>query len=75
MPSDISLILDKRYKPGEMSERERAAVPRVGHEAYSIYTQRLASACEEGKEILMRLGGGRAVAVGGCVFELLHGGG
>jgi N-methylhydantoinase B/oxoprolinase/acetone carboxylase alpha subunit len=56
MAMDTSFILNKRYKPDPMSPREAAAIPLVSHEDYSIYTQRLASACEEGKEILIRLG-------------------
>jgi acetophenone carboxylase len=39
-----------------MSEREARCLSSVSHEDYSVYTQRLASACEEGKEILVRLG-------------------
>ncbi len=39
-----------------MSEREARCLSIVSHEDYSVYTQRLAGACEEGKEMLIRLG-------------------
>jgi acetophenone carboxylase len=56
MPLDISFLLNKRYKPEPITKRQALAIPLVSHEDYSIFTQRLASACEEGKEILIRLG-------------------
>ncbi len=56
MPLDISFLINKRYKPEPINQREREALNLVSHEDYSIFTQRLASACEEGKEILIRLG-------------------
>ena len=56
MPLDMSFIEERRYRPEPMSEREAASLDSVSHEDYSIYTQRLASACEEGKEMLVRLG-------------------
>lgn len=56
MALDISFLMNKRYKPEPITERQRKAIELVSHEDYSIFTQRLASACEEGKEILIRLG-------------------
>ena len=56
MPPDVSFIEQRRYRPEPMSEREAAAMGSVTHENYSVYTQRLASACDEGKEMLIRLG-------------------
>ena len=56
MALDISFLLNKRYKPEPITERQARAIELVSHEDYSIFTQRLASACEEGKEILIRLG-------------------
>lgn len=56
MPPDVSFIEQRRYRPEPMSEREAAAMGAVTHENYSVYTQRLASACDEGKEMLIRLG-------------------
>lgn len=56
MPLDISFLLNKRYKPEPITARQAKAIELVSHEDYSIFTQRLASACEEGKEILIRLG-------------------
>ncbi len=56
MALDISFLLNKRYKPEPITKRQARAIKLVSHEDYSIYTQRLASACEEGKEILIRLG-------------------
>lgn len=56
MPLDVSFVMEKRYKAEPISQRQARALPLVSHEDYSIYTQRMASACEEGKEILIRLG-------------------
>jgi len=56
MPPDMSFIEQRRYRPEPMSAREAKALDAVTHEDYSIYTQRLASACDEGKEMLIRLG-------------------
>lgn len=56
MALDTSFIEARRYRPEPMSEREAACLGAVTHEDYSVYTQRLACACEEGKEILVRLG-------------------
>lgn len=56
MPPDVSFIEQRRYRPEPISEREAAAMGAVTHENYSVYTQRLASACDEGKEMLIRLG-------------------
>ncbi len=56
MPLDTSFLLNKRYKPEPMTAEQSEAIKLVSHEDYSIFTQRLASACEEGKEILIRLG-------------------
>jgi len=56
MPLDISFIEQRRYRPEPMSDREAKAIEGVTHEDYSVYTQRLASACDEGKEMLIRLG-------------------
>ncbi|MFO1376797.1 MAG: hydantoinase B/oxoprolinase family protein [Steroidobacteraceae bacterium] len=56
MALDTSFLLNRRYKPEPCTGRQREAMQQVSHEDYSIYTQRLASACEEGKEILIRLG-------------------
>jgi acetophenone carboxylase len=56
MPLDISFVEQRRYRPEPMSKREARCLSGVSHEDYSIYTQRLASACEEGKEMLIRLG-------------------
>lgn len=56
MALDTSFIEARRYRPEPMSEREAASLGAVTHEDYSVYTQRLTSACEEGKEILVRLG-------------------
>ena len=56
MPPDVSFIEQRRYRPEPISEREATAVSAVTHEHYSVYTQRLASACDEGKEMLIRLG-------------------
>ena len=56
MPLDTSFIENRRYRPEPMSEFEASCLDAVNHEDYSIYTQRLASACEEGKEMLIRLG-------------------
>ena len=56
MPPDMSFIEQRRYRPEPMSEREAKAIDTVTHEDYSVYTQRLASACDEGKEMLIRLG-------------------
>ena len=56
MPQDVSFIEERRYRPEPMSEREASCIGAVTHEDYSVYTQRLASACEEGKEMLVRLG-------------------
>jgi len=56
MPLDTSFIENRRYRPEPMSELEASCLSAVSHEDYSIYTQRLASACEEGKEVLIRLG-------------------
>lgn len=56
MPPDVSFIEQRRYRPEPISERESAAMGDVTHENYSVYTQRLASACDEGKEMLIRLG-------------------
>jgi len=54
MPADLSFIEERRYRPEPMSEREAASLGAVTHEDYSVYTQRLASAGEEGKEMLVR---------------------
>jgi acetophenone carboxylase len=56
MPLDVSFIEQRRYRPEPRSEREAASLDAVTHEDYSVYTQRLASACDEGKEMLVRLG-------------------
>lgn len=56
MALDTSFLINKRYKPEPMTAQEVEAIKLVSHEDYSIFTQRLASACEEGKEILVRLG-------------------
>lgn len=56
MPPDLSFIEERRYRPEPMSEREAQCLSSVSHEDYSVYTQRLATACEEGKEMLVRLG-------------------
>jgi acetophenone carboxylase len=56
MTLDSSFIEARRYRPEPISEREATCLDAVEHEAYSVYTQRLSSACEEGKEILIRLG-------------------
>jgi N-methylhydantoinase B/oxoprolinase/acetone carboxylase alpha subunit len=56
MTLDISFIEQRRYRPEPMSEREARAIDTVAFEDYSVYTQRLASACDEGKEMLIRLG-------------------
>lgn len=56
MPLDISFLMNKRYKPEPITPQQAEAIKLVSHEDYSIFTQRLASACEEGKEILIRLG-------------------
>jgi N-methylhydantoinase B/oxoprolinase/acetone carboxylase alpha subunit len=56
MPPDMSFIEQRRYRPEPMSAREAQALGAVAHEDYSVYTQRLASACDEGKEMLVRLG-------------------
>jgi acetophenone carboxylase len=56
MPLDISFLMNKRYKPEPITAQQTAAIKLVSHEDYSVFTQRLASACDEGKEILMRLG-------------------
>lgn len=56
MPLDISFIENRRYRPEPMSEFEASCLSAVSHEDYSIVTQRLTSACEEGKEMLIRLG-------------------
>ena len=56
MPQDVSFIEQRRYRPEPMSELEASCIGAVTHEDYSVYTQRLASACEEGKEMLVRLG-------------------
>ena len=56
MPPDVSFIEQRRYRPEPISAREAAAMGDVTHENYSVYTQRLASACDEGKEMLIRLG-------------------
>lgn len=56
MALDVSFVMEKRYKSEPISERQARALGLVSHEDYSIYTQRMASACEEGKEILIRLG-------------------
>ncbi len=56
MPLDISFVKERRYRPEPISSAESEALAAVTHEDYSIYTQRLASACDEGKEMLVRLG-------------------
>ena len=56
MTLDASFVEQRRYRPEPISEREAASLGAVTHEDYSIYTQRLASACDEGKEMLVRLG-------------------
>ena len=56
MPADISLIKDRRYKPEPITDAEAAGLGLVSSEDYAIFTQRLSVACEEGKEILVRLG-------------------
>jgi len=56
MPADLSFVEQRRYRPEPMSEREARAQDAVTLEDYSVYTQRLASACDEGKEMLIRLG-------------------
>jgi len=56
MSIDTSFIEQRRYRPEPMSAREEEALDAVTHEDYSVYTQRLASACDEGKEMLIRLG-------------------
>jgi len=56
MPLDVSFVEERRYRPEPMSELEARCIGAVTHEDYSVYTQRLASACEEGKEMLVRLG-------------------
>jgi len=56
MPPDVSFIKERRYRPEPLSAHENEALGAVTHEDYSIYTQRLASACDEGKEMLVRLG-------------------
>jgi acetophenone carboxylase len=56
MPPDVSFIEQRRYRPEPRSEREAASLGAVTYEDYSVYTQRLASACDEGKEMLVRLG-------------------
>jgi acetophenone carboxylase len=53
---DMSFVEQRRYRPEPMSAREALALNAVSHEDYSVYTQRLASACDEGKEMLIRLG-------------------
>jgi N-methylhydantoinase B/oxoprolinase/acetone carboxylase alpha subunit len=56
MPQDVSFIEERRYRPEPMSDLEARCIDTVSHEDYSVYTQRLASACDEGKEMLVRLG-------------------
>ena len=54
MPPDMSFVEQRRYRPEPMSAREAQALGAVTLEDYSVYTQRLASACDEGKEMLIR---------------------
>ena len=56
MPADISLIKDLRYKPDPPTDYEREAMELVSPQDYAVYTQKLSMACQEGKEVLIRLG-------------------
>jgi N-methylhydantoinase B/oxoprolinase/acetone carboxylase alpha subunit len=56
MPADLSLIKDLRYKPDAPTDAELAAMELISTEDYSVYTQKLSMACQEGKEVLIRLG-------------------
>jgi len=69
MPTVDKELLE-RYKPEFSSEREAKAIKKVSVIDYAIQSNRLQTICEEGKEILTRLGVSEALQAGDCVVAI-----
>ena len=65
------MLVDKelleRYKPEPPTDRESEAVKKISAIDYAIQSRRLETICEEGKEVLTRLGVSEALQAGDCV--------
>lgn len=60
----------QRYRPEPATERELKAMEEISTTDYSIYSRKLETICEEGKEIFTRMGISEALQSGDCIVAV-----
>lgn len=68
MPVDKEVL--ERYKPEPVTDREEEAVKKISAIDYAIQSNRLQTICEEGKEVLTRLGVSEPLQAGDCIVGI-----
>jgi len=68
MPIDKELL--ERYNPEPVTDKEAEAMKKISAIDYAIQSNRLQTICEEGKEILTRLGVSEPLQAGDCIVGI-----